>query len=165
MEIFQCFNQFIRASSMTEFSKEQNKLSSITDYHKHYRYKTFFSRFTVSLPSKLALISRNYNHLWRHDRLKFNFIINKTARSLNIFFCKKNKRCYYLFFTIYSVFTFQRPSSEWQISSSIHTILKVKKKIEIIYNVAIDTQLKSIKKLQRNRIVVHLEGRATLLHK
>ena len=37
---------------MTEFSKEQIRQSTSTVYHKHYSYRTFFSRFTVRLLSK-----------------------------------------------------------------------------------------------------------------
>ena len=67
MKIFQIFNKFICFSSLTEFSKKQNKLSTSIVYHKHYCYGTFFSRFAVRLPSKIAVICRNYNHSWRHD--------------------------------------------------------------------------------------------------
>ena len=42
-----------------------------------------------------------------------SFIINKITRSLNIFFCKESKRCYYFSLTIYSIFAFQRLSSDW----------------------------------------------------
>ena len=45
-----------------EFSKEQNKLSTSTVYHKHSCY-----RFAVRLPSKTTVICHNYNHSWRHD--------------------------------------------------------------------------------------------------
>ena len=41
MKIFQFVNQFTCVSSATEFSKEQNKLSTSTVYHKHYCYETF----------------------------------------------------------------------------------------------------------------------------
>ena len=39
-------------------------------------------------------------------------VTNKITRSLNIFFWKENKRCYYFSISIYSAFTFQRPSPE-----------------------------------------------------
>ena len=42
----------------------------------------------------------------------YSFIINKITRSLNILFCKESKRCYYFSFAIYSIFAFQRSSSE-----------------------------------------------------
>ena len=54
-------------SSVTEFSKEQNKQSTSTVYHKHYRYRTCFNRFTVRLLSKIAVTCRNYNYSWRRD--------------------------------------------------------------------------------------------------
>ena len=41
-----------------------------------------------------------------------NFVTNKITRSLNIFFCKENRQCYYFSVTIYLAFTFQRPLSE-----------------------------------------------------
>ena len=43
MKIFQFSNQYICISSVTEFSKEQNKLSISTNYHKHYYYRTFLA--------------------------------------------------------------------------------------------------------------------------
>ena len=49
------------AELSTEFSKEQSKLSANGVYHKHYCYRTIFSRFAVRLPSKIALICHNYN--------------------------------------------------------------------------------------------------------
>ena len=55
MKISQFFNQFICFSSVTEFSKEQNKLSTSTVYHKHYCCRTFFGRFAVQLLSKIAV--------------------------------------------------------------------------------------------------------------
>ena len=68
MKIFQFFNQFTCVSSATEFSKEQNKLSTSTVCHKHkYCYETFLSRFAVRLLSKIAIICSNYNHSWSHD--------------------------------------------------------------------------------------------------
>ena len=57
---------------MTEFSKEQGKLNTSTVYHKHYCYRTFFSRFAVRLPSKIA----DYNDYNIHGGVmdfKFNF--------------------------------------------------------------------------------------------
>ena len=67
MKIFKFFDQFICFSSVTEFSKEQNKLSTSTVYLKHYCYRTFYSRFAMRLLSKIAVIGRNYNHSWRRD--------------------------------------------------------------------------------------------------
>ena len=67
MKILQFFNQFVCISSVTEFSKEQNKLSTSTVYHQHYCYRTFFSRFAVRLPAKIAVICLNYNHSLRRD--------------------------------------------------------------------------------------------------
>ena len=52
-ENMQFFNQFLCVASVTEFSKEQNKLSTSTVYHKHYCYRTCFSRFAVKLLSKM----------------------------------------------------------------------------------------------------------------
>ena len=43
MKIFKFFNQFMFVSSMTEFSKEQNKLSTRAVYQKHYYYRTFLA--------------------------------------------------------------------------------------------------------------------------
>ena len=40
MKIFQLFNQFVRVSYVTKFSKEQNKF---TVYHKQYCYRTFLA--------------------------------------------------------------------------------------------------------------------------
>ena len=54
----------------------------------------------------------------------YSFIINKVTRSLNIFFCNKDKRCYYFSFTIYSAFSFLRPLSE--LVASDDDIWKVK---------------------------------------
>ena len=67
MKICQFFNQFICGSSVTEFSKEQNKLSTSTVFHKCYCYRTFFRGFAVKVPSKIAVICHNYNHTWKHD--------------------------------------------------------------------------------------------------
>ena len=64
MKIFQFFYEFVCISSVTEFSKEQNKLTSRSVYHKHYRYKTFLA---ARLLSKKAIICRNYNRSWRRD--------------------------------------------------------------------------------------------------
>ena len=36
-------SEFICVSSVTEFSKEQNKRSTSTAYHKHYCYRTFLA--------------------------------------------------------------------------------------------------------------------------
>ena len=41
MKIFQSYNQLLFVSSVIEFSKEQNKLSTSTVYHKHYCHGTF----------------------------------------------------------------------------------------------------------------------------
>ena len=73
MKIFQFFNKFVCVSSVTKFSKEQNKLSTSTVYHKHYYYRTFFSRFTVRLFSKIVVICRNCNHSWRRVNVKLYF--------------------------------------------------------------------------------------------
>ena len=45
---------------MTEFPKEQNKIDTSPVYHKHYCYKTFYSRFAVRLLSKIAVICCNH---------------------------------------------------------------------------------------------------------
>ena len=37
--------------------------------------------------------------------------------------------------------------------------------MKIIYKVGIDIQLKLIKKLQRDRVVLHIEGKTVMLHK
>ena len=44
---------------------------------------------------------------------EYGFTINKITRRLNIY-CKENKLPYYFSLTIYSAWTFQRPSKEWQ---------------------------------------------------
>ena len=67
MKIMHFFNQFICVSSATEFSKEENKLSTRTVSHKHYCYGVFFSRFAVRLLSKKAVICCNYNYSWRRE--------------------------------------------------------------------------------------------------
>ena len=51
--------------------------------------------------------------------------VNKTTRSLNIFFCKENKQCYYVSFTIYLAFTFQRQSEPLESESQIHSRGKI----------------------------------------
>ena len=67
MKKFQLFNQFVCVSPVTEFSKEQNKLSINTVYHKHYCYRTFFDRFAMRLLLKIAVICRNYTHSRMRD--------------------------------------------------------------------------------------------------
>ena len=59
---FKFFIQFMCNSSVTEFSKEHSKLSTSTVYHKHYCYRTFFSRFAVRLPSTITIICCYYNN-------------------------------------------------------------------------------------------------------
>ena len=56
MKIFQFFNEFICASSVTEFSKKQNKIKQTSaSYDKHYCYRSFFSSFAVRLLFKDSL--------------------------------------------------------------------------------------------------------------
>ena len=57
-EMFQFFNQFICVTSVTEFSKKQNKLSTSRVCHSYYCYRTFLSRFAVRPLSKIAIICR-----------------------------------------------------------------------------------------------------------
>ena len=65
---------------MTEFSKEQNKQSTSTVHHKHYHYRICFSRFTVRLLSKIAVIIIIHGGV-------INFKSNFTFH--NIFFYKR----------------------------------------------------------------------------
>ena len=51
--------------------------------------------------------------------------VNKTTSSLNIFFCKEHKQCYYVSFTIYLAFTFQRQSEPLESEGQIHSRRKV----------------------------------------
>ena len=67
MKKFRLLNQFICVSSVTEFLKEQKKLSTSTVYHKPYCYRAFLSRFAVILLSKIVIIWRNYNDSWRSN--------------------------------------------------------------------------------------------------
>ena len=78
MKKFQLFNQFVCVSPVTEFSKEQNKLSISTVHHKHYCYRNFSGRFAVKLLSKIAVICRNYTHSRMRDFFKFNFTFHNT---------------------------------------------------------------------------------------
>lgn len=73
-----------------------------------YSYKLLFLFLDTSSFTCLKFIQ---NILTR----TYSFIISKITKSLDIFFCKENKRFYYFCFTIYSAFTFQRLSSWRQI--------------------------------------------------
>ena len=62
-------------SSVAEFSKEQNKRSTSTVYHKHYCGRTFFSRFTVKLI---------YHNIIIHEGV-VNFEFNFTFHNILIY--------------------------------------------------------------------------------
>ena len=66
------FQSIYVCSSVNDFSKEQNKLSTGTVCHKDYCYTNFLSRFGMRLFSKVAVICRNYNHRGVTN-FKFNF--------------------------------------------------------------------------------------------
>ena len=57
MKIFHFLNQFICVSSLTEFLKEQNKLSVCTVYHKHYCYTVCSCHVTYAFQSESTLYS------------------------------------------------------------------------------------------------------------
>ena len=93
-------------------------------------------------------------------------MINKIAKNLNISRKTNDVIIVIIIFLCY-IFGLNFPETTIRVRNFfIHTI-KFQKltKIKIIHKVDIDTQLKSIKKLQRGRVVLHIEGRAILLQK
>ena len=91
--------------------------------------------------------------------------INKITKGLNILFVKKtNNVIIFLLLYIRS-----SPSRGYYQSDrflySHKKILLVKKLEQITNNRAVNTQIKSIKKLQQDRVTLHIEGRAIPLCK
>ena len=74
---------------MTEFSKEQNKLSISTVYHNYCCYRTtehraIYSKFSMRLLSKIVVICHNYNHSWRLGGM-INYKLNLNFHNIFIY--------------------------------------------------------------------------------
>ena len=84
MRIFQSFNEFICVSSVTEFSKEQNKLSSGAVYHKHHCYKSFFNFFLIVFIHR-GVINFEFNFTFHIILIYNRAILNNRVTCVDFF--------------------------------------------------------------------------------
>ena len=76
----------------------QSSFYTLVDIISRLTYTNWTALWTLWLFSQFSAFCKQHISCYNQNE---SFLINKITRSLNIFFCKESKRCYYFFFTKY----------------------------------------------------------------